>query len=92
MPLICAFHANVDRSDAISIRQRYAQDFPFPPSLGNMVTIRTSHTPILFLQECFLILCFMLFINFRYYSLEGYVKEAALFSPLLIYIVHRSNT
>ena len=23
MPLICAFHANVDRSEAITIRQRY---------------------------------------------------------------------
>ena len=31
-------------------------------------------------------------ITIRYYSLEGYVKEAALLSLFLLYNVHRCNT
>ena len=78
---LCAFHANVDRSDDASNRQRYTQDLSFPIFYTYFLTYYTQ-----------LLTSPLYFITIRYYSLEGYVKEAALFSLFLPYNIHRCNT
>ena len=83
MPLICAFHANVDRSEAITIRQRYTQDFP------TTLSAHECHLDITFFYGSINpslknILYVVFFVLIRHLSLEGYVGEAAPLCPLLL--------
>ena len=75
---LSAFHANVDRSEDTSIRQRYTQDIS---SFLFFYIYYSYYTQLLTYP--------LYFITIRYYSLEGYVTEAALFSIFLLYNVQR---
>ena len=82
---LCAFHANVDRSEDTSIRQRYTQDLP-PPSIYMLFSFILYKTLICPSQFVFLI-------TMSYYSLEGYVKEAALMYIDVIHnLMHNTHT
>ena len=81
MSLICAFHANVDRSEAITIRRRYNQDSHYSSHECHLDITSFFYGSINPSLNNIYVVSFVLI---RHLSLEEYVGEAAPFCPLLL--------